>query len=350
MLSSLYHFITGTQDGVAGKVRQYRNMAYTTTVPATSSMPSGAPCVDGLTVDPVPSYAGSVGLIYIAVDDKGGEWCVKVAKPHIHERMQGEVAWMAAASAISGMFNSTLPQTIARTSEAFLQELDFLHEVRMWQRLNTSAEIQRSAYVDKSHVDVARSNSNQIVYRYVAGVPLSSPEILGKIPVTPLKNLINCLLCMMHFESTVFADANAGNFIYNATTQTLTMIDYGAASVLTESMKSFVKDIHFCGNDRKRLETCLEARGSQILIQSIMPQINQFWNPSAIIFQSVKSSDVTLDTLTAAVDEGFEVVVRIMAQIVALLEYLQVCISTYEIMQYITDRYVNLEHNAPCSK
>uniref|UniRef100_A0A6C0KDL3 ABC1 atypical kinase-like domain-containing protein n=1 Tax=viral metagenome TaxID=1070528 RepID=A0A6C0KDL3_9ZZZZ len=340
MLPAAYQFIVGSSDGLSGKLQQYKEIGYSTAVDKGVAA-FDVPSVDGLCVSQRPSFAGSVSYVFEARDAAAQRWSVKVCKPGVQKTLEGEIAWLTAGSVLSGIINSSLPAAIDRTASSLLRELDMGHELAMWSKVRDSKGLAATPEIQTTEVDPRRSTADMLLYRFVDGVPLSDPRCIKAVPARLLGCVIACMFRMLHYDALVFADANAGNFLWNSQQNKIVMIDYGAVVPLSKNMLTFVRDVHLAQEDPRGVRSCLLVHGVADLEECLLGQAQQFWSDKPVRFRSLTSADLTMKTLGAEFGDGFEVVVRHHAQLVALIEYLQVEICTRPLMEEIVRYYTH---------
>ena len=318
--------LLGNESGLSGKISQSTKMGQAMTVEQDSTVPA----VTGLTVDRRPSYSGSMAQIYLATDNGGQRFCIKVIRSSAQRVISSDVGALAAIGTLSTWLNPTFSGTVARLGSNLTEELDLLRELRIGQRTRTQVAALGMA-VPEFETSLCRKDA--LVYKFVDGQTLSQlTEVPPDIPTT----LISVFMWLLHYHRVCVADITPGNFLYNCRTKKLVMIDFGAVQIVDKATAMLNRQMHLTRGDRAKLEVLFPDNAAFV---DICEQQSKFWWAPEPVLVDFAASDADPRIIQFQIPPGFECVAQGGIRLLQTITFLGVETTGIDICTKISQFY-----------
>ncbi len=179
--------------------------------------------------DFAPVAAASIGQVHAARTRDGRALAIKVQYPGVRRSISSDVDNVATLLRISGLLPAGLDlrPVLAEAKRQLRAEADYLHEGESLARFASLLAADRDLVVPGLHRDL--TTESILAMTFVEGVPV---ETLATAPQTKRNRVAGLLLDLLFREIFDFrlvqTDPNFANYLYDAGTRRLALLDFGA--------------------------------------------------------------------------------------------------------------------------
>lgn len=194
-------------------------------------------------LDPVPLAAASVAQVHVAVLDSGEKVAVKVQRPGVDRKIEGDVAiltfWAKVLSLLPALKPLSLAGAAGHFGEALKGQLDFLREADNNRRFAFNFKDVEGMAVPRVHPGL--STRRVLTMEFIEGVKGSEPEKVGGDRARLARIGAGAILKMVFTDGFVHADLHPGNIILTPDHRVV-MIDLGmVAEIPGELMRPWIQ-------------------------------------------------------------------------------------------------------------
>lgn len=325
-LDTMYRYITGSNDGLLGKLCQHTGTFHVDASYVPEENVCAQTLVDRLDRTPVFYTRGSMAYIYKG-RYAGTKIIIKVIPPTIKQSTHKQLTVLEHMKAIQ-FLNPTLADPLDEVQQGLRREMCMRNEYHNYKVLCTTNHARYGVSLVEPIDDLC--DDAHFVYKYIKAQPLTSILSLDQSTINDcVARIIKWTLessyrgAMVDIESTqiehqrstireanlmqsiMIADINVGNFLYNHETHHIYAIDYGSiiqSPLLTEKCVEIYHECKtpegidalvdkYCGGSlfaKKQFETYRQIiHGKQILPE--MGNVTQDINAMLLDMQSMKN-------------------------------------------------------------
>ena len=184
-----------------------------------------------------PMAAASIGQVHAAQSQSGRRLAIKVQYPGIAQSIDSDVDNVATLLKISRLLPSELDlqPLLQEAKHQLQQEADYLHEAENLRRFAVLLEDAPEFLVPGVDADLTRENI--LAMDFLEGEPIESLSTATQTTRDRVAGMLLELLFRELFEfSMVQTDPNFANFLYNARTGQLGLLDFGATRHYSETV------------------------------------------------------------------------------------------------------------------
>jgi len=178
--------------------------------------------------DPKPLAAASVAQVHVATLDTGDKVAVKVQRPGVDRKIEGDVAilmfWARTLSLLPALKPLSLAGAAGHFGDALRGQLDFLHEADNNRRFTSNFEGFDGLAVPRIFPEL--TTRRVLTMEFIDGVKGSEPEKVGGDRARLARIGAGAILKMVFTDGFVHADLHPGNIILTPD-QRVVMIDLG---------------------------------------------------------------------------------------------------------------------------
>lgn len=243
---TIYRYITGSNDGLLGKLRQHQD-TFNISIPENFIPETGVistSLLESLDTEPKFLTRGSMAYIYTS-KFRNKKITIKVIPPFIKKHSIPKQLSTLDKMTYIKYFNTNLVAPILDVKDGLQKEISMKNEFDNYLKmLKTKPENYRISLVNPIE---ELCDDDHFVYHYIKAKPLKS------LLKTKNQELINqCLsrIIQWSMESTfngiLIADINVGNFLYDETSDMIFAIDYGSVIESEELTEKSLEIYHKC--------------------------------------------------------------------------------------------------------
>ncbi|WP_372627461.1 ABC1 kinase family protein [Arsukibacterium sp.] len=220
-----------------------------------------------------PVAAASIGQVHQAYHDNGAKLAVKIQYPGVRASIDSDVDNVATLLRVSGLIPAEMDyhSLLAEAKIQLKNEADYLKEATYLQRY-------RQFLVDDNRYQLPQvytelTSDNILTMSYVEGVPIESLLSASQADRDRILRLMFTLFFRELFEfKLVQTDPNFANYLYNAATGQLVLLDFGACRDYSDKISDGYRALFHaaCNNNPSALDDALTSIG--FFSQTILPE------------------------------------------------------------------------------
>lgn len=284
MLTALQRLFVNSDDGILAKVRQHRGTYKPTCMNLAPTIR-----IDG--TKGILKYRGSIGAIYLICRSN---IAVKVVPESTRANMEADLIGLAWSGRIASLFYEKGQSIMDELHKHFERELDMARELEMCNLL-------RGLPLEELGVTTLEPvprlcTMNRFAYIHDSGLPLTQcpPEYRSAV----CRRIALLFFRSLHEWGVLFGDMNPENFLWRATDDVITVIDYGCVSVLGGRARRHLRKLHQCLANPTSLNSLIKKWGGTLELASFVQ------SQSEPFFRREKTAFAQLPTLTACMTHG----------------------------------------------
>lgn len=260
-----------------------------------------------------PVFAGSMANIY-----RGKLNSIDVAVKQIKTDAPAKVArdctTLMGFSVAAQWMNGSAARLLRDVAHAASRELDLERELDMALLIHCHAQ-KYGASTPKYILELCDSDS--LVYEYVSGSSLNELKA-HQISETVGIRIVETFFGLLHEHGILLVDVNPGNFVYDQTTDKLTLVDFGAVEVLADDIRTVLKGIH---NSKGEENLIRSVCGDDCLAGVLKRQSEYFWSSQPVL-PDFRLADLDPNIINSQIPPDFAGICRAGMQLMALLQFL----------------------------
>eukprot|EP00899_Mesostigma_viride_P018703 jgi/Mesvir1/26834/Mv20591-RA.4 len=198
--------------------------------------------------DHQPVAAASIGQVHYGVLKDGRDVAVKIQYPGVAESINSDVDNLRRIISMTNIFPKGLfiEQAIKVAKEELARECDYVNEAQSQKRFRSLMEGIKGFHVPEvvDHVSTRRV----LTTTYVHGVPIDKVAQMSQAVRNSIaQRLLDLTLRELFQFRFMQTDPNWSNFLYDQDTDTLTLIDFGAARPYPKPfVDDYLRMVHAC--------------------------------------------------------------------------------------------------------
>ncbi len=211
-----------------------------------------------------PVAAASIGQVHSCVTADGRRLAVKIQYPGIRESIDSDVGNVATLLRMTRLLPAGLDiaPLLDEARRQLHEEADYLREAR--HLVSFQSLLHDTPELVLPDVDAGLTQENILAMTYMDGEPMDSLIRAGQ----KVRNRVIALLLELLFRELfefrlIQTDPNFANFFYNATSQQLVLLDYGATRVYPADVTEAYRQLFGAGMraDRRAMSAALQSLG-----------------------------------------------------------------------------------------
>ena len=193
---------------------------------------------------PEPIAAASIGQVHRATTRDGRDLAIKIQYPGVRKSISSDVDNVASLLRMSGLLPKTLDiaPLLREAKRQLREEADYEAEAAHLQRFGDLLAGSPEFVVPQLHADL--TTKNVLAMSYVAGVPVES---MSSAPQVERDRLLSQLVNLVFRELFEFGlmqtDPNFANYRYDAQTQQIILLDFGATRSFAPAFRQAYKHL-----------------------------------------------------------------------------------------------------------
>jgi ubiquinone biosynthesis protein len=245
--------------------------------------------------DDVPIGSASIGQVHRARLRSGEEVVVKVQRPGVRDKVEGDLRLLHELVRLTGGFlrnqGLTNPQDVVDAFErSMVKELDYTSEARAMEQLRKLYESYSTFYIPKVYREL--STSKVLVIEFIAGCKITDKAQLlawGLSPEQVAETGMDIYLTQIFEFGFFHADPHPGNVLVRPD-GTLVLIDFGMVGKLTKQQKYAFAGV-FIGMARQDARS-MALNFRRLALSSDIPDMRAFEADLSLLIEDFAVLDV----------------------------------------------------------